>query len=108
MNYPCGLNSVDTGHVDVHENDVGRQPAGEFNHLVAVTGLADNLNVRFKINKTGEAVTEEGVVVGNKDADKVCLVFGFVFRVIGGNRFMVKPMGTGWSGIAAAGMSNVN
>jgi hypothetical protein len=58
-------------HADVHQDDIGLELAGEFNCLVAVLGLADDVDLVVSLEDQAEAAAHERLVVGEQDADHV-------------------------------------
>ncbi len=64
-----GLDAVEHGHPDVHHHDVGAQFLGEADGLGAVPGLADHLQVLGLGDDHLQGGPDEGLVVGEEDAD---------------------------------------
>ena len=62
------LDAVELGHADVHQHDVGLQPARHVDRLHAVDGLADHLDVVLGVEDHLEAGADERLVVGDHDA----------------------------------------
>ena len=62
------LEAVELGHREVEHDDVRRELARERQSLGAVGGLADQLEVRVRGDRTPQQPTDELVVVGEKDA----------------------------------------
>ena len=63
------LDAVDPGHPDVHQDDVGAQPAAQLDRLAAVGRLADDRDVVLALRIMPEAGPDERLVVGEQDAD---------------------------------------
>jgi hypothetical protein len=61
---PGGLQAVQGGHPDVHQHDVGAQPAGGGHRVQAVGGLADHLDAGGGEDH-GEAGADQRLVVGD-------------------------------------------
>jgi hypothetical protein len=56
-------------HADVHQHDVGARLAGQAHGLLAVAGLAHDGQTWCTVDDHGEAVPEQGLVVGQDDPD---------------------------------------
>src|SRR5215472_8313891 len=67
---PRGLDPVHARHADVHEDDVGAEPAHRLDRLDAVCGLAHDLDVRLGVQEQAEAGSDHRVVVDDDDADR--------------------------------------
>ena len=66
---PAGrLDPVEHRHADVHQHDVGPQPARCGDGLLAVAGLADHGRVRLGLEDLAQADADERLVVGDQDA----------------------------------------
>lgn len=63
------LDPVDPRHPYVHEDDVGPGALDEGDGLVAVTGLADDLEVVLTRDDHGDPGAEERLVVDERDPD---------------------------------------
>ncbi len=63
------LETADTGHPQVHEDDVGRERVHERERLGAVGGFAHDLEVRLRGQHAPEAVANDRVIVGDEHAD---------------------------------------
>src|SRR5690606_19309364 len=66
---PRRLDPVELGHAQVHEDDVGLEVGDESHRLVAVTGLADDLQVGLGVDDRAHAGPEELLVVDEQDPD---------------------------------------
>lgn len=64
-----GFESVEDGHADVHQDDVGEGAAGEVDGLASVGGLPCDGHVGLGVDEGGESVAYGGLVVGDEDAD---------------------------------------
>jgi hypothetical protein len=64
-----GLDAVQLGHRDVHDDDVGLQLLGQPDGFPAVAGLAGDLHVGLRLQDHPKAVTDHGVIVSQQDAD---------------------------------------
>ena len=67
--HPGGLQAVDPGHPDVEQHDVGLLLLDHRDGLLAVRGLADDIDVLGHVEVAAQALTDERVVVGNEDPD---------------------------------------
>ena len=65
---PRGLDAVELGHADVHQDDVGLQPLGLLDGVEAVGGLADDLEVVLGVEDHAEPGAHERLVVGDQQA----------------------------------------
>ena len=63
----CGLDAVEVGHVDIHNDDVGAEVPGEFDGVAAGGGFADDFEIGVGGEDGAEAVADEGVVVGEEE-----------------------------------------
>ncbi len=66
---PGRLDTVDFGHPDVHDHDIGALGPGQSRRLPPVGGLSDDLHVRLGADEQPEGAAEQGLVVGEKDAN---------------------------------------
>ncbi len=66
---PRRLDPVGARHADVHQDDVGREARGEPRRLLAVLGLADDLEVGLALEDDAEAAADERLVVREQDPD---------------------------------------
>jgi len=64
-----GLDPVEAGHSDVHQNHVRSHGAGNLDRLSAVGRLADHGDVFLSLEDGVEAGTDERLVVGDEHAD---------------------------------------
>jgi hypothetical protein len=62
-----GLHAVHPGHAHVHQDDVGLQALDDLEGLVAVTGLADELEVGLGLEDHPEAHAQQLLVVDEHD-----------------------------------------
>jgi hypothetical protein len=62
--------TVDLGHPEVHEDDVGPEPLGRNHRLAAVGRLADDLELRIAVEDAAEAVADDRVIVDDEQADR--------------------------------------
>ena len=58
-----------TGHLDVHEHDVGIEPVDELDRLLAVRSLPADGDSGLALEDRAEARTHERLVVGDDDRD---------------------------------------
>jgi hypothetical protein len=70
------LDPVEVGHANVQQDDVGTQVLRLSDRGRAVGGLADDLDVRFRVEDHPEAGADERLVVDNEDADLGLACFG--------------------------------
>ena len=66
---PGRLDPVQLRHPDVHQDHVGLELGGQTHRLGAVLGLADDLEVRSRLDDQPEAAADERLVVGDQDPD---------------------------------------
>src|ERR1017187_4610124 len=66
---PGGLQTVHSGHPDVHQHDVGARTAGQVHRLGAVDRLADHLKVIGGVDQHVEPGPDQGLVIGQQDPD---------------------------------------
>ena len=66
---PGRLEPVEVRHADVHQDDVGVELAGCPERLLAVARLADDLDVRLRLEDHAEARAHESLVVDDQDTD---------------------------------------
>src|SRR5579884_130930 len=90
---PGGLDPVHPGHAHVHQHDVGGQPPGQFDRLVAIGGLTDDLEVVLTLEDEAEARPDQGLVVHHQDADQAP-------SIPRGKRAWTRHPGPGWRGPA--------
>ena len=64
-----GLDSVHSGHADVHQDDVRLELARAGDGFGPVACLADDVHVRFRFEDHPEARSDEALVVCQEDAD---------------------------------------
>ena len=64
------LEDVGAGHLDIHEDDVGRGLTHMRDEVVGVLGAAGKLHVRLGLEKGPEPRHEEGVVIDTEDANR--------------------------------------
>ena len=57
------------GHLDIGDDNVGLELAGEAVGFASVGGLGDDGDVGFELEKRGERAAEHGLVFGDDDAD---------------------------------------
>jgi len=55
--------------VQIHYQDVGLKFAGEAHGFGEVAGFADDLQVRFAVEKTADGLTNDFGIVGEQDFD---------------------------------------
>ena len=67
---PIDLDPVDPRHPQVHQDDVGREPLGHLDRLVAVHRRLDHLDVLKQVENQGEALADHPLVVGEQDPDR--------------------------------------
>ena len=73
---PGCLDAVEHRHADVHQQHVRRALLGEAHGLLAVGGLAHDLDVVLGIEQGGESGPDEFLVVGQPDPDHGSLRLG--------------------------------
>src|SRR5262249_52972542 len=64
-----GGDAVEAGHSDVHEYDVGEVLLGEADGVVAVGGLADDVDVVLGVEDHAEPGSDEFLVVDDEHFD---------------------------------------
>ena len=68
---PGGRDAVELRHADVHQDDVGLVQVNSREHVAAVGGLADDVEVRGAGQHDPQAGADQRVVVDEEDADRV-------------------------------------
>ena len=71
---PGGLQAVELGHADVHQDDVRMEARGLADGFDAVVGLGDHLDVVLVCEQQPEAGAHHRLVVGDEDADGALIV----------------------------------
>ena len=71
------LDTVNNGHSNVHQHDIGMQLLCSFHSLFAILGGADGAHVVLSVHDTTESVQDEGLVVSDEDSDHA---FGCIHR----------------------------
>ena len=66
---PRGLNAVEPGHADVHQDHVGMEPPGLFDRLLPVSRFAHQVDVRLGAQGHLERRPHQRLVVGDQDPD---------------------------------------
>jgi hypothetical protein len=64
-----GLEAIDPGHPDVHQDHVGALGARQLHRLLAVDRLADHLDVSVRLEQHPEAGPDQRLVVGEEHPD---------------------------------------
>ena len=64
-----GLESVEDGHADVHQDHVREGAPSEVDRLAAGARGAGDLHVVLRVDQRCESVADRGLVVGDEDAD---------------------------------------
>src|SRR5439155_27085754 len=64
---PCGLDAVQPGHSDGHEDDVWTKPPGSVDGVGAVDGFTDDLDIGFRAEDASKAGADHRLVVGDQD-----------------------------------------
>ena len=64
-----GGDPVETGHDEVHDDDVGEQRRRRLERRDAVGGLADDLEVIVQVEEVAHAAADHGMVVDDQDTD---------------------------------------
>src|SRR6266516_7309609 len=72
----CRFDTVELGHAEVHEHDVGLEGAGELDRLEAVPGFPHYFNVVLGPQDHAKASPHERLVVGEQDADHSAVAYG--------------------------------
>jgi hypothetical protein len=85
---PCGFDSVNSRHPNIHEDDVGPEFLGCVHCLGAIRGLADHVDVGLGLQNELEAGAHELLVVGDQYADG---------HFEGASRWRGKAMTSRWS-----------
>jgi hypothetical protein len=67
-----GVDAVAVGHRDVHQHDVPVAVAHHLHHGDAVGGFTGDDQVRGVGQYLLEALADDGMVVGNQDANRLC------------------------------------
>ena len=58
------------GHGEIEEQDVRLELAHQLDGLRAVRGFADDAEARLHLQQLAQPVAEDGMVVGDEDADR--------------------------------------
>ena len=66
---PGDIDSVEAGHPDVDEADVGAQPPGQRDGLGAVGGLRDHGDVRLVFEDEAKSIADHRLIVGDQHPD---------------------------------------
>ena len=66
---PGGLHAVHLGHRHVHQDDVGLELGGQAHGLLAVVGLADDVEALVG-QRAAQALAQHAVVVGQQHSDR--------------------------------------
>jgi hypothetical protein len=64
-----GGDTVESGHANVHQHEVWTVAPDGYLSLLAICGLADNLDVSLAVQDEAEAGADHRLVVDNEDAD---------------------------------------
>src|SRR5690606_3558630 len=64
-----GLDPVEVGHADVHEDDIGLADGHGLDRLVPGPGLGDHTHVGLVVDDHPQTGTDHGLVVGEDDAE---------------------------------------
>nr|BFE69108.1 hypothetical protein GCM10020092_024090 [Actinoplanes digitatis] len=92
-----GLDAVEAGHPDVEEAHVGAQVPGQFDGAVPVGGLADDLDVRLRVEDHRESGADDLLIVGDHHPH------GHVAPPARGSTAVtVQPRPSGGAGLAGA------
>lgn len=59
-----GLHAIETGHLDIHQDDIGVGLEGVAQGLTPILGLAHDLEIGFRFQKAFKPLAKEGMVVG--------------------------------------------
>jgi hypothetical protein len=76
-NQARSVQPIHVGHGDVHEDNVGAKLFGFFDALEAVSGFADDLEIRARAEQCSDTAADKFVVVNDQDSDH--LRFGWLF-----------------------------
>ena len=63
------LDPVELGHAQVHDDEIGGELIGELDDFVSVGGDGDDVDAVELADQMGEAVAEDGMVVGDDDTE---------------------------------------
>lgn len=61
-----GFQAVDAGHGDVQQHQIRMQVVALLQHLLAVFGLADHLDVRMFTQQHAQALARQRLVIGDQ------------------------------------------
>ena len=102
VNHPRRIKPVHARHADVHQNYIREQFSGQFHRILTVAGLADNLKIGLLTQQACQALTHDGMIVGEQYPDLAirfdqAVYFGLVdlHRLCVGNRLKRLPDGEG-------------
>jgi hypothetical protein len=61
-----GIDTIELGHGNVHDDNVGGELLGEANGFAAVAGLSNNFDGGVRLEQKLEAFADYAVIIGNK------------------------------------------
>ena len=65
-----GLDTVDPGHPDIHQDNVSSFAAGQCHCLAPVSRLTGNVHVGHGVNEQPEGGAQQRLVIGEQDTDR--------------------------------------
>jgi hypothetical protein len=64
------LNAVDTGHIDIHQDDIWRIFFRRCYRLFSIFRQTDDVDVRLPIKKCPQAIADDRMVIGNEHSNE--------------------------------------
>jgi hypothetical protein len=97
---PGGLDAVDLGHPDIHQDNVSPFAAGQRDRVAPVGCLARNVHVGDGVDEQPEGGAQQRLVVGKQDTDRhdvtgLSLWWGSRIAVAGSARPVAAASSTG-------------
>ena len=66
-NLAGGIDAVEIGHVQIHDDHAGLQPAGQLDGSPAVFGFGHHRHARLLFNQRTQAIAHDFVIVGQQN-----------------------------------------
>src|SRR3569623_604769 len=65
----CGIDAIEFGHGDVHHDNRGLKTTRLTDPVAPVCGIADHADIGFRVQQAAQAVSYDGVIIGQKNRD---------------------------------------